>query len=132
MLCRLSLSLRVPQRQQGYQTTSKSVLAHRPDVIRAAWTQRSRAANDEKAPLAFSRSRLSQGQELHLEQTGAASRGSSMVIDTLDIDSMLRSTKHSDTTAYSLAISVMLQTLSGPRMTRLYPTDTRPASAPIL
>jgi hypothetical protein len=49
------LSLRVPQRRQGYQTTSESALAHRPGVTRAARTQKYRAVHDEKAAPAFSR-----------------------------------------------------------------------------
>ena len=48
------LSLRVPQRRQGYQTTSESALAHRPGVTRAARTQKYRAVDDEKAAPAFS------------------------------------------------------------------------------
>lgn len=55
------LSLRVPQRRQGCQTTSQSALACRPGVTRAAWTQKSRAVDDKKATPAFSRSRTLQG-----------------------------------------------------------------------
>ena len=56
-------SLHVPQRRQGYQTTSESALARRPGVTRAAWTQKSRAIDEEKAPPAFSRSRALRGQK---------------------------------------------------------------------
>lgn len=81
MLCRLSFSLHVPQRRQGYQTTSQSDLARRPGVTRAARTQKSRAVDGEKAPPAFSHSRMLQGQQTAHSQhrrvlAGSASEGS--------------------------------------------------------
>lgn len=57
-------SLHVPQRLQGYQTTAECVLAHRPGVTRAAWTQKSRTVDDEKARPAFSRSRTLQSEKI--------------------------------------------------------------------
>lgn len=73
MLCKLSVRSRFTYLNglQGYQTISQSALAHRPGVTRAAWAQKSRAVDDEKAPPAFSHSRATralQGQKTAHEQ----------------------------------------------------------------